>query len=547
MDEAFIRSFLAEFDDSRFPGDFLADYEAMECLAHNGTGETLLVKDRRTGKYFVAKCYSDQTLLSHATEGELLKHLHHPGLPGYIGEYRNNGMLCVVREYIEGTPLGQYAARNGLTQEQAVSCGVQLCDILSYLHGQTPPVIHRDIKPQNILVDVKGKIRLIDFGISRVYDEAAREDTVCFGTRHFAAPEQYGFSQTDCRADIFSLGVLLGWLLTGETDPKNVLPKITNPRLRRIVRRCTAFAPEKRYASAKKVKADLINSGGHRQKRALRWACGLLACAACLYVGFAVGRYTDFTPVFSVSSGVSFEEPLIGQAVHLALSKQENEPVDENDLLRVTELYIYGDQAVGSYEAFAELDGHMAQNDGVLKNGGIRSLGDLAKLKSLRRLHIALENINDLSPLEGLSSLEHIDLRHNPVEDISPLAALPALQGLFVYNTHISDFSVLSSCPMLENLVVGKTYITSMAAFAGIKNLKYLFMQQTFLQTLSGIEEFTYLEQIGLSSVADGDLSPLMALPRLKEAHLDEALRQAAEADLQQAQFRMIFPSSSSI
>ena len=123
MDDGFVRNFLSEFDDSRFPADFLADYEAMECLAHNDAGETLLVRARKTGAFFVAKCYEDASLLSQATESDLLRNLRHRGLPAFTGEYRGDGMLCVVREYVEGTPLDQVAAGSRLTLAQVVSLG----------------------------------------------------------------------------------------------------------------------------------------------------------------------------------------------------------------------------------------------------------------------------------------------------------------------------------------------------------------------------------------------------------------------------------------
>lgn len=209
MDNIFIENFLSSFDDSCFPDDFLQAYEPMECLSHNQMGETLLVRDRKTAKYYVAKCYNDQSLLSRTTESELLKNLHYDGLPAFIGEYQKGGSLCVVREYAEGLPLNQYVRENAPSVSQVISIIVQLCDILSYLHGHTPPIIHRDIKPQNIIIDNNGKIKLIDFGISRVYDKEAKADTVFFGTQDFSPPEQYGFSQTDCRSDIFSLGVVL--------------------------------------------------------------------------------------------------------------------------------------------------------------------------------------------------------------------------------------------------------------------------------------------------------------------------------------------------
>lgn len=542
MNEIFDPDVLGEYDGGRYPEGFFADYEAIECIAHSAGGETLRVKDRRAGGFFLAKCYLDKNLLSRTNEGELLKSLCHSGLPRFAAQYQKDGTLCVVREYVEGTPLDRYAAENRLTQEQIIAIVIQLCDILSYLHGQTPPVIHRDVKPQNIIVDSKGKITLIDFGISRVYDETARRDTVCFGTMDFAPPEQYGYSQTDCRADIFSLGMLLGWLLTGDSHLETLLPGIQNSRLRRIVQKCTDFAPQRRYASAEKIKADLRNADGRRQKRALRLACGFLVCAACLCAGFAIGRYTDFTPAFSASSGVVFREPLIEQAVRLSLNKTESEPIEEKELLNVTELYILGDQTADGREAYEELGRHMILHDGVLKNGGIRSLEDLKKLRNLRILHIALQDIGDLSAITGLTALEDIDLRHNPLEDVSALAALPSLRNVCLYDTDVSDLSALSACPFVENIDAGNTRITSIAAFSGIKRLRYLYIRQTEIETLYGVGDFPYLEQIGLSGVLDGDLTPLLNLPRLEEAHLDEELREEAENGLRQASFSIIYP-----
>ena len=501
MNEAYIKEILAGFDLSRYPEDFLKDFEAMECLAHGDAGETLLVKERATGDYFVAKCYFDNSLLSHATEGELLKSLHHFGLPNYVGEYKNERALCVVREYVEGTPLDQYVLQNGLSEEQAVLFSEQLCDILSYLHSQKPPVIHRDIKPQNIIVDAEGRIRLIDFGISRVYDEEAQEDTVCFGTKNFAAPEQYGYCQTDCRSDIFSMGILIGWLVTGETNLKNVFKKTENPRLKKIIQKCTAFAPEKRYASAEKVKSELVNADAHRRKSIFRWTCALLACAVCFAAGLVAGQNINILSAFSASSGVSFDEPLIEQAVRMELDKADGEPIEEKELLSVTELFIYGDRPADGYEAFEELANHMAQNDGAVRNGGISSLKDLAKLKNLQILHIPLQNISDLSYLSQLFSLEQIDLRHNPVQDVSSLKGLTLLKDLCLYGTYVSDLSQLSSCMMLESVDVGKTHVTSIAAFKGIDSLKSISIRSGVIKSLSGIEKFVFLERISIDGV----------------------------------------------
>ncbi len=542
MDDAYIESILADSDSAQYPDGFISEYEALECLTPERTDVTLLVKNRITREHFIAKCYTDKTLLSHATEADILKNLNHPGLPRYEGRFENDRMLCVVREYVKGTPLDRYAVKHPLNEQQAVCFAVKLCDILAYLHAQTPPVIHRDIKPQNLIVDDKDGLHLIDFGISRTYDKDADGDTVCFGTKDFAPPEQYGFAQTDTTADIFSLGVLLGWMLTNNFERRNICENIKNCRLRRIVKRCTAFAPDKRYRSVMQVKKELLNADGHKQKLAARLTCGVLTCVACLCAGFVIGRYTNASLPY-VKNGVRFEEPLIEQAIRLSLGKDGNEPITELDLLNVTEIYIYGDQAVADSPSFDELGAHMALNDGVLKNGGLSSLDDLAQLKNLKTVRIALQDLTDISALSGLRSLETVDLRHNPLEDISPLATLPALKLLSLFETHVSDLSALSGCKMLENVDIGKTWVTSFQALDGLISIRELYMRETPLQTLAGIEAFGNLKVIELSNVADDDLAPLLALPQLKEVRLDETLQDAAETTLTDTVFTIRYTS----
>jgi serine/threonine protein kinase len=119
MSSDLVEKFLAVFDDSQYPPDFLQRYELMECLAHNSQGETLLVRDQRTDKMYVAKCYTDLSLLPRTSESSLLRNFHHDGLPAFVGEYRNESMLCVVRDYVEGTPLDRLACRSALNQPKS--------------------------------------------------------------------------------------------------------------------------------------------------------------------------------------------------------------------------------------------------------------------------------------------------------------------------------------------------------------------------------------------------------------------------------------------
>ena len=276
-----------DFDASRYPTAFFEDYEALCCFSSNENAETLLVLERKSGRQLLAKCYLAQNRAYGETEATLLKRLDHAGIPKFVAEYQNEQMLCVVRDYIIGLPLNEYVAETRPTPEQSVSIALQICDILSYLHGLEPPIIHRDIKPQNIIVDGEAKAWLIDYGISREYDASASKDTQYFGTVDFAPPEQYGFSQTDRRSDIFSLGVLIGWLLTGESQPRNAMPKLASPRMQKIVKTCTDLTPERRYASAELVKKALQHADGHVQRRVLRGVCCLAASLVCLCAGFS--------------------------------------------------------------------------------------------------------------------------------------------------------------------------------------------------------------------------------------------------------------------
>ena len=292
MDPDFLSELTASLDESRYPGELTAGCELMECLAHSQESETLLARDRGSGELYVVKCYAAGHPLFEASEPEPLRRLAHPGLPRFVAEYRNPQLRCVLREYVEGRTVAQRAREAVLSQEETRHIGLQLCDILSYLHSQEPPVIHRDIKPQNVVVDDAGRVFLIDFGAARLYTGADDNDDVIFGTRTFAPPEQYGFAPTDCRSDIFSLGVLLQWLLSGATAA--ALPARTP--LQKVISRCTAFDPQNRYADAAAVKKDLL--AGEPSRRRKRRLLVVAAAVAVLAVAlWATSWWRDYQPL----------------------------------------------------------------------------------------------------------------------------------------------------------------------------------------------------------------------------------------------------------
>ncbi len=532
---------LIGFDATRYPAAFFADYEALACLSASENAETLLVLDRASGKEYLAKCYLGESRAYGLTEAALLQKVSYPAIPRYRAEYENETMLCVVRDYIAGLPLNEYTAQTHPSPAQAVCIATQICDILAYLHSLTPPIIHRDIKPQNIIIDEANKVWLIDFGISREYDASAAKDTRYFGTVDFAPPEQYGFSQTDNRTDIFSLGVLIGWLLTGESQPRKAMPKLDSPRLQKIVKTCTELTPDRRYSSASQVKKALQHADGHVQRRILRALIYVAAAFICLCTGFALGRYTDFAPAVLASSSVRFEEPLIEQAVRQTLGLNKTAPIREEDLLNIREIYIFGDMVLADANAFYAAKDRMVLQSQSAQNGGIRTLNDLSRLKNLTLIRIELQDISDVSPLASLDALEEADLNHNPIADVSPLAGLYSLRALCVFDSRVSDFSMLSTCPLLETVDAGKTRVTSLHAFAGLEGLRFLKLSATSVDTLQGIDTFAGLEHLELGVVRDRDLAPLLGAPQLKEVFLPKDMRTEAELSLASAQFTITY------
>jgi serine/threonine protein kinase len=539
MEQAVLDDFLSGFDDSRFPESFLRTYEPMECLSAGQSCETLLVMNRQTGMYFVAKCYTDPLLLSRTTESDLLRNLHHAGLPSFIDEHRNDKMLCVVREYAQGTPLDKLVMEKQLSEKEIIALAVRLCDILTYLHGQTPPVIHRDIKPQNIIVGGDGSIKLIDFGISRLYNESAKSDTVFFGTQEFAPPEQYGFSQTDSRSDIFSLGVLLCWLLTGEADAGKAAGRIRNRRLAHIVRKCAAFAPKDRYPNASRVKDALTGSAAHRKLTAAFCSAAAVFTALFLLLGPAASRLLH--NMLEEYAGVEFREPLIEQAVRQALSKGADEKITTEDLLSVGELYVFGDKIAADMESYQELCSEFVSNTGTVHRGSITSLDDIAKMKNIRKLLLAYQDISDVTPLAQCPSLAFIELKHNPIKDVSPLKDLAFLDTLLIFDTKVSDLTYLSTCPLLCAIDVGYTQIKSIAALDGISSLKMLSIRKAPIETLDHIESHPKLESLYIAETNVTDLTPLLALPLLKAVEISRDMSEAENSVAGKASFEIIY------
>jgi tRNA A-37 threonylcarbamoyl transferase component Bud32 len=250
-------------------------------VGQGGMGCVYQAEDLRlVGKVWAVKEMSDtgitdpvekqRAIAGFKRESQILATLNHPNIPRVIDSFQQGSKHYIVTEFVDGSTLHDLLQARGrpFPEAEVRPWLVQLLSALACLHACLPPIIFRDLKPQNIMVDRSGQIKLIDFGIARSFQPGKAKDTTLLGTPGYAAPEQHGQSQTDVRSDIYALGVTLHQLLTGH-DPMRTpynLPSLRplvpglSPAMEQIVTRATALRPQDRWQSVSEIQAALNGS-----------------------------------------------------------------------------------------------------------------------------------------------------------------------------------------------------------------------------------------------------------------------------------------------
>lgn len=215
------------------------EYDTLHVLKRSPRGTVSVVRHKKSGTRYVFRRYSGS--------GEAYRRLLPvlcPHLLQIMEAAEQDGRTAVLEEYVQGDTLAELLTGAKLTEKEARQVTMQLCQALHVLHSMG--VVHRDVKPENVILRGSDAV-LIDFDAARIYKDESESDTQVLGTTGFAAPEQYGIFQSDERADIFSLGVLLNIMLTGKHPSR----EMAAGKMGRIVRKCTMTAPEQRYQSAR--------------------------------------------------------------------------------------------------------------------------------------------------------------------------------------------------------------------------------------------------------------------------------------------------------
>jgi serine/threonine protein kinase len=276
-------------------------YRVVRVLGKGGMGAVYLVEDTKLyGKLWAMKELLErfvdaddraESVAQFQHEARILVGLRHPNLPQIVDAFEEEGRHYLVMEYVEGQTLEamlEQSPEGVFTEEQVLEWAAQICDVLNYLHAHDPPVIFRDLKPANVMITPDGRVKLIDFGVARLFDPSKGTDTLKMGTVGYAPPEQYaGQGQTTPRSDIYALGAMLYELLTGDnpeahpfvfTQVRNVNRRVST-QTSLTIDKAVQLDPNDRFPSALALKSSL------KGKKKSRWPLVASLIAVPLLLG----------------------------------------------------------------------------------------------------------------------------------------------------------------------------------------------------------------------------------------------------------------------
>ena len=247
-------------------------YYLLERLGGGGDGTVYLARDEVLGKYWAVK----ETPAQRSKEMRILKNLSHSMLPQIADYVQEDEKAYLVMEYIEGRNLEELRKEGPCPREQVIRWGIQLCQVLGYLHSRHPAVVHSDVKPSNLILTENQELYLIDLGSSAVVTEGRQRVGLCRGTREYAAPEQL-LGRLGCTSDIYSLGRTLEVLVGGKKE--------AGDKLWKILKKCQAFQETQRYQDCQEVERELRKAMAKsriRLERPLVVRAGIFLLGGCL-------------------------------------------------------------------------------------------------------------------------------------------------------------------------------------------------------------------------------------------------------------------------
>ena len=519
------------------PEDMQEHWTVYECLKESEDSSTFLVKETVTGILCVLKWGRNRQAEFLRNEMEIMKKMADRKLSGIPKAYRifeENGEVYLVREYIEGMSLAQMVLqKGGISEAEICRISRKICQTAEQFQNPDEPMIHRDIKPENIVVTPGSEVVFIDFGTMRSYKKDGSRDTFVVGTRGTAAPEQYGYTQTDQRTDVYAIGQTMLYMVSESYEMNQLSECAVSRRMKKIIEKACSFEPDKRYGDAAQLRRAVEKCQANNRKKVYKKAgavFGLIAAGYILAIFSPDGTVIENKRIETaeqsaaeeqIQAEIIFREELIEEAVRKELGLSKTDKITASMLEDVRKLRIVGKEILDDEDTFWGEGHHVDGKDSSF--GSVRG------------------NITDLSDLAQMVNLEELALCNQKIEDISGLKELP-LKKLYLSKNMITDFSVLLNLIDLDTLCIMENPAENLSVIGectGILRLNIQGMNLTDIDFLKNLS-LDYLDMSNVE-VENNIFEPLTEMKKLDTLCMCDVNEAAAETLSQMSTLKALF------
>lgn len=519
------------------PEDMQEHWTVYECLKESEDSSTFLVKETVTGILCVLKWGRNRQSEFLRNEMEIMEKMADRKLSGIPKTYRifeENGEVYLVREYIEGMSLAQMVLqKGGISEAEICRISRKICQTAEQFQNPDEPMIHRDIKPENIVVTPGGEVVFIDFGTMRSYKKDGSRDTFVVGTRGTAAPEQYGYTQTDQRTDVYAIGQTMLYMVSESYEKNQLSECAVSRRMKKIIEKACSFEPDKRYGDAAQLRRAVEKCQANNRKKVYKKAgavFGLIAAGYILAIFSPDGTVIENKRIETaeqsaaeeqIQAEITFREELIEEAVRKELGLSKTDKITASMLEDVRKLRIVGKEILDDEDTFWGEGHHVDGKDSSF--GSVRG------------------NITDLSDLAQMVNLEELALCNQKIEDISGLKELP-LKKLYLSKNMITDFSVLLNLIDLDTLCIMENPAENLSVIGectGILRLNIQGMNLTDIDFLKNLS-LDYLDMSNVE-VENNIFEPLAEMKKLDTLCMCDVNEAAAETLSQMSTLKALF------
>lgn len=519
------------------PEDMQEHWTVYECLKESEDSSTFLVKETATGILCVLKWGRNRQAEFLRNEMEIMEKMADRKLSGIPKTYRifeENGEVYLVREYIEGMSLAQMVLqKGGISEAEICRISRKICQTAEQFQNPDEPMIHRDIKPENIVVTPGGEVVFIDFGTMRSYKKDGSRDTFVVGTRGTAAPEQYGYTQTDQRTDVYAIGQTMLYMVSESYEKNQLSECAVSRRMKKIIEKACSFEPDKRYGDAAQLRRAVEKCQANNRKKVYKKAgavFGLIAAGYILAIFSPDGTVIENKRIETaeqsaaeeqIQAEIIFREELIEEAVRKELGLSKTDKITASMLENVRKLRIVGKEILDDEDTFWGEGRHVDGKDSSF--GSVRG------------------NITDLSDLAQMVNLEELALCNQKIEDISGLKELP-LKKLYLSKNMITDFSVLLNLIDLDTLCIMENPAENLSVIGectGILRLNIQGMNLTDIDFLKNLS-LDYLDMSNME-VENNIFEPLAEMKKLDTLCMCDVNEAAAETLSQMSTLKALF------